>query len=68
MVDATISAVQDGQYAALKYLFEMVGLFPAEISEQSQSQDGLAATLLRTLGLPEVSNSDHAITKDSGQS
>ena len=68
MVEATISAVNDGQYAALKYLFEAVGLFPADVSEQTQPQDGLAATLLTRLGLTEDSAISNAVTKDSAQS
>lgn len=68
MVEATISAVNDGQYAALKYLFEAVGLFPAEIQDEGQRQDGLAPTLLRALGLPEASVLENAVTKDSAQS
>jgi hypothetical protein len=68
MVEATIDAVNNGQYAALKYLFEAVGLFPADIQNEARSQDGLASALLRALGLPEVPVPDNAVTKDSVQS
>lgn len=67
MVDATIDGVMDGQYAALKYLFEGVGLFPAESLDHEQQPDGLTPVLLRALGLAEIPNTDHAITKDSRQ-
>ena len=68
MVEATIDAVNNGQYAALKYLFEAVGLFPSDVPNETQQQDTLAPTLLRALGLPEVPVPDNAITKDSAQS
>jgi hypothetical protein len=67
MVEATIDAVNNGQYAALKYLFEAVGLFPSDVQSETQQQDTLAPTLLRALGLPEVPVPDNAITKDSAQ-
>jgi len=68
MVEATIDAVNNGQYAALKYLFEAVGLFPSDVQTETQPQDGLAPTLLRALGLPEVPVPDNTVTKDSTQS
>lgn len=66
MVNSTINTVNDGQYAALKYLFEVVGLFPADALSESSPQDTLAPTLLRALGLPDMSPSE--VTKDSGRS
>ena len=68
MIESTIDAVNSGQYAALKYLFEAVGLFPGDIQEQSQQQDVLTPILLRALGLPEVPAMENRITKDSAQS
>jgi len=68
MVEATIDAVNNGQYAALKYLFEAIGLFPGSNQNESQQQDVLAPTLLRALGLPEVPAAENAVTKDSPQS
>ena len=64
MVEATISSAGDGQYGAMKYLFELVGLFPA-IPEQEHSDDSLAQTLMRHLGLTESSSLQTAITKES---
>jgi hypothetical protein len=60
--------VNNGQYAALKYLFEMVGLFPAEMQNSGQQQDALAPTLLRALGLSEIPIPEKSVTKDSTQS
>ena len=68
MVNATIAAVNNGQYAALKYLFEAVGLFPAESPVQVQQQDGLTTALLRAMGLPEIPDPEPAVTKDSRRS
>jgi hypothetical protein len=44
----------------MKYLFEMVGLFPATTPEETPAKDSLAKTLLRHLGIPEASNSSAA--------
>lgn len=68
MVEATIGVVHGGQYATLKYLFAAVGLFSADIQNETQQQDVLAPTLLPALGLPEVPVSDNTVTKDSAQS
>ena len=52
MVQQAIEAVrEEGQYQAIKYLFEMIGLFPAVVQEDSESQDSLAQVLLEQLGL-----------------
>jgi hypothetical protein len=54
MVQQAIDAVnEEGQYQAIKYLFEMIGLYPAAPADDSPLQDSLAKTLLRQLGLPE---------------
>lgn len=55
MVQHAIDAVnEEGQYQAIKYLFEMVGVYPAAADDDSQIEDSLAKTLLRHLGLPET--------------
>src|SRR2546423_6915954 len=55
MVQQAIDAVrEEGQYQAIKYLFEMVGLYPAVAQEDSESQDSLAQLLLDQLGLPAI--------------
>jgi len=55
MVQQAIDAVrEEGQYQAIKYLFEMIGLYPAAAQDESRAQDSLAQTLLDHLGLPEA--------------
>ena len=46
---------EEGQYQAIKYLFEMIGLYPAVAQDESRGQESLARTLLDHLGLHEVS-------------
>jgi hypothetical protein len=53
MVDNTIAEVNKGHYLAMKYLFEMIGLFPATTPTETIEEDSLAKTLMRRLGLPE---------------
>ena len=53
MVETTVQEAGKGQPAAMKYLFEMVGLYPSE--QEVQESDGpWTRTLLRRLRLPEV--------------
>jgi hypothetical protein len=55
MVQQAIDSVrEEGQYQAIKYLFEMIGLFPAVALEDSESQDSLAQVLLEQLGLAPI--------------
>lgn len=55
MVQQAIDAVrEEGQYQAIKYLFEMIGLYPAAAQEDSESQDSLAQVLLEQLGLAPI--------------
>jgi hypothetical protein len=55
MVQQAIDAVkEEGQYQAIKYLFEMIGLYPAVVQGESPVQESLAWTLLQQLGLREV--------------
>jgi len=51
MVETTIEQVQSGHYQALKYLFEMIGLYPVVGEEEASEGDTLAEILLRHLGL-----------------
>jgi hypothetical protein len=53
LVETTMGEVNKGHYLAMKYLFEMVGLFPATTPEAPLQDDSLAKTLLRRLKLPE---------------
>jgi hypothetical protein len=59
MVQRAIDAVnEEGQYQAIKYLFEMVGLYPASGGDGSPLEDSLAQTLLHHLGLSETAPSE----------
>jgi len=52
MVQQAIDAVkEEGQYQAIKYLFEMIGLYPAVADDDDEAQSSLAQTLLDQLGL-----------------
>jgi hypothetical protein len=64
MVETTIDQVGNGHYQGMKYLFEMIGLYPATITDDSAAQDSLAATLLRRLGLPGTPLPEQSVTKD----
>lgn len=51
MVQRAIDSVnEEGQYQAIKYLFEMIGLYPAVASEDDKPEDTLAQILLQQLG------------------
>lgn len=61
MVQQAIDAVrEEGQYQAMKYLFEMIGLYPAAAESETGTDDSLAQILLAQLGLPEREKSDEA--------
>jgi hypothetical protein len=66
MVETTIEEVEKGHYLGMKFLFEMIGLYPATSTEDAPAEDSLAATLLRRLGIPEAPVQESRITKDSG--
>lgn len=54
MVQCAIDGVmEEGQYQAIKYLFEMVGIYPATAGENDTPEDTLSKVLLRQLGLDE---------------
>jgi hypothetical protein len=62
MVQQAIDAVrEEGQYQAIKYLFEMIGLYPASAQDDSESQDSLAQVLLKQLGLAPLSPNKPAL-------
>lgn len=61
MVQQAIDAVrEEGQYQAMKYLFEMIGLYPAGAESEPGAEDSLAQILLAQLGLPEGAKSGEA--------
>ena len=68
MVETTIDQVGKGHYLGMKYLFEMIGLYPATSTNDAAEEDSLAAVLLRRLGLPEAPIEEPGVTKDSGAS
>lgn len=51
MVKTTVERVKQGQYPAMKYLFEMIGLFPATATPDKPQEDSLAGMLLKQLGI-----------------
>jgi hypothetical protein len=51
MVLGTIAEANKGHYAAMKFLFEMTGLYPASSMEEDREGDGLAKLLLEQLGI-----------------
>jgi hypothetical protein len=65
MVETTIAEVDKGHYAAMKYLFELVGLFPGDAETPVGGDAVLAKTLLRRLGLPEEIKAGETVTKDT---
>jgi hypothetical protein len=65
MVETTIEEVAKGHYLGMKYLFELIGLYPATATDDAPLQDSLAATLLRRLGLEEAPMPEKGVTKDS---
>ncbi len=55
MVQQAIDAVrEEGQYQAIKYLFEMIGLYPEGAEEDPEPQDSLTEILLEQLGLAPI--------------
>jgi hypothetical protein len=64
MVRTTMEEAEKGHYAAVKYLFEMIGLYPAATQEEIPGDDSLARTLMRRLGLPEEPMLEIGVTKD----
>ena len=64
MVRRIIAEVDIGHYSAMKYLFELAGLYPATAQEETAGDDSLAKTLLRRLGLEEGTMLESGVTKD----
>src|SRR5258708_32364654 len=65
MVETTIDEVDKGHYLAMKFLFELIGLYPVSgEEEESPVADSMAKTLLRRLQLPEEPAMETSVTKD----
>jgi hypothetical protein len=68
MVQQAIDAVkEEGQYQAIKYLFEMIGLYPAATDDEPQAQSSLTQTLMDHLGLTEVTDQKTTAKKVTGR-
>ncbi len=68
MVQQAIDAVkEEGQYQAIKHLFEMIGLYPAAADDESEAQSSLTQTLLDHLGLSEVTDQKTTAKKVTGR-
>jgi hypothetical protein len=65
MVEITMEEVGKGHYLGMKYLFEMIGLYPVGSTDDAPAADSLAAILLRRLGLPETPLPESGVTEDS---
>ena len=63
-VEITMEEVGKGHYLGMKYLFEMIGLYPATGEEGTLVPDSMAAVLMRRLGLPENAAPEQIVTKD----
>jgi len=68
LVQSAIDEADKGHYAAMKYLFEMIGLYP-ESGQEAESPDGdaLARTLLRRLELLEEPVPEAKVTKETAE-
>jgi hypothetical protein len=59
MVASGIEEANKGHYAAMKFLFELVGLYPApEGAEQGEEKGGIARVLLGRLGVARSSDAE----------
>ncbi|PYV59924.1 MAG: hypothetical protein DMG98_04400 [Acidobacteria bacterium] len=68
MVQQAIDAVkEEGQYQAIKYLLEMIGLYPAAIDDESQAQSSLTQILLDHLGISGVTDQKTTAKKVTGR-
>jgi hypothetical protein len=67
MVKTTIGEVDKGHYGAMKYLFEMTGLYPATGEEAAPREDSLAQTLLKRLGVPEDAGLKPEVTNEASR-
>ena len=64
LVESAIAEADKGHFTAMKYLFEMIGLYPATGRGETPEEDSLAKTLLQRLGLPEEPSHEHPETKE----
>ena len=65
MAGGAVDAAKDGQYGAMKCLFEIVGLFPAPSESVEAPGEGLVEKLLRQLEIEEAPKLDCTRGKNS---
>jgi hypothetical protein len=53
LVQSAIDEADKGHFTAMKYLFEMIGLYPETGEEAMPGEESLARTLLQRLGVPD---------------
>lgn len=69
LANTAMDGVENGHYLPMKYLFEVIGLYPASVVADSPEDDSLAKILLRKLGLdPELVRPAPKVSKDSLES
>lgn len=64
MVECAIGEAKEGNFAAMKYLFDMGGLFPGTVKPESVEDDSLAKILLQRLGMTDVTLGTSDATKE----
>lgn len=67
IVKALIEAAKAGNVTQAKYLFEIIGLYPAAATEEETEQETMVSTLLKRLGLP-VDEVDEPEEQEQAQS
>lgn len=69
LVDTMIAEADKGNLAAMKYLLEMISLYPAPTDEEEPAgESALAKTLIRRLGLVEqLSQAAGSTSKAAGE-
>jgi hypothetical protein len=60
LVESAIDEADKGHFPAMKYLFEMIGLYPATLEEGTPGEESLAKTLLQRLGVSAEGNNSPA--------
>jgi hypothetical protein len=69
LVNDAMHGVKNGHYLPMKYLFEVVGLYPASAGPESPEDNSLAKILLKNLGIdPEFIRPETKVSKDSPES
>jgi hypothetical protein len=64
VVRAILDQIGGGNYQAVKYLFEMAGLFPAHANEATSAPDSLTRTLFNYLGGVSEGSSGNKTAQD----